>query len=134
MALIKCPECGKEISDKAITCPNCAYPIADSTPTGMVRIKMSAVKASTGLGGSQQVTMTSGDTVLWEGKTGQIAEAFFEKATPVEIKYHLSAMHYGGQCSGVIDPAAGKKYNVQVRQGLFKTVMELQRVDVIDSD
>lgn len=23
MALIKCPECGKEISDKAIKCPHC---------------------------------------------------------------------------------------------------------------
>lgn len=27
MALIKCPECGKEISDKANTCPNCGCPI-----------------------------------------------------------------------------------------------------------
>ncbi len=27
MALIKCPECGKEISDKAVSCPNCGYPI-----------------------------------------------------------------------------------------------------------
>lgn len=27
MALIKCPECGKEISDKASTCPNCGFPI-----------------------------------------------------------------------------------------------------------
>lgn len=27
MALIKCPECGKEFSDKAIACPNCACPI-----------------------------------------------------------------------------------------------------------
>lgn len=27
MALIKCPECGKEISDKASSCPNCGYPI-----------------------------------------------------------------------------------------------------------
>ena len=25
MALIKCVECGKEISDKAKTCPNCGY-------------------------------------------------------------------------------------------------------------
>lgn len=25
MALIKCPECGKEISDQAKTCPNCGY-------------------------------------------------------------------------------------------------------------
>ena len=27
MALISCPECGKEISDKAISCPNCGCPI-----------------------------------------------------------------------------------------------------------
>lgn len=27
MALIKCPECGKEISDVAVKCPNCGYPI-----------------------------------------------------------------------------------------------------------
>ena len=25
MALIKCPECGKEYSDTAIACPNCGY-------------------------------------------------------------------------------------------------------------
>lgn len=27
MALIKCPECGKEISDQASSCPNCGTPI-----------------------------------------------------------------------------------------------------------
>ena len=27
MALISCPECGKEISDKAIACPNCGNPM-----------------------------------------------------------------------------------------------------------
>lgn len=25
MALIKCPECGKEISDTSVTCPNCGF-------------------------------------------------------------------------------------------------------------
>ena len=29
MALITCPECGKQISDKAEACPNCGYPLAD---------------------------------------------------------------------------------------------------------
>ena len=29
MALIKCPECGKEVSDKASSCPNCGYPISN---------------------------------------------------------------------------------------------------------
>ncbi len=28
MALIKCPECGKQVSDKAEACPNCGYPVA----------------------------------------------------------------------------------------------------------
>lgn len=30
MALVKCPECGKEVSDKAVSCPNCAYPFEKS--------------------------------------------------------------------------------------------------------
>ena len=29
MALVNCPECGREISDKAKQCPHCAYPIAE---------------------------------------------------------------------------------------------------------
>lgn len=29
MALRNCPECGKEVSDKAYSCPNCGYPICD---------------------------------------------------------------------------------------------------------
>ena len=40
MALIKCPECGKEISDKALKCPQCGYPlkgddIADNITSGV---------------------------------------------------------------------------------------------------
>lgn len=27
MALINCPECGREVSDKAEKCPNCGYNI-----------------------------------------------------------------------------------------------------------
>jgi hypothetical protein len=30
MALINCPECQKEISNKATSCPNCGYPISES--------------------------------------------------------------------------------------------------------
>ncbi len=29
MALIKCPGCGKEISDKASTCINCGFPLSE---------------------------------------------------------------------------------------------------------
>jgi ribosomal protein L7/L12 len=27
MALIRCPECSNEISDKAVSCPKCGYPL-----------------------------------------------------------------------------------------------------------
>ena len=30
MALIKCPECGKEVSDRAEMCPQCGYPIDEN--------------------------------------------------------------------------------------------------------
>lgn len=33
MALITCPECGKEVSDKAATCPNCGCPLQQSQQT-----------------------------------------------------------------------------------------------------
>ena len=32
MALIKCPECGKEVSTAAETCPHCGYPIKNNEP------------------------------------------------------------------------------------------------------
>lgn len=41
MALIKCPECGKEISNRAEKCPNCGYPIiekVDSKKQGKIFI------------------------------------------------------------------------------------------------
>ncbi len=31
MALIKCPECGKDVSDRAPTCIHCGYPLSQST-------------------------------------------------------------------------------------------------------
>jgi hypothetical protein len=32
MALIKCPECGQDVSDKAFSCPHCGYPFKKQAP------------------------------------------------------------------------------------------------------
>ena len=32
MALIECPECGREVSSSAGACPQCAYPVGTGTP------------------------------------------------------------------------------------------------------
>ncbi len=34
MALIKCPECGKEISDQAPACIHCGYPLNKTVQSG----------------------------------------------------------------------------------------------------
>ena len=35
MALIKCPECGREISDKAASCPGCGCPSSEWQPKSL---------------------------------------------------------------------------------------------------
>lgn len=35
MALITCPECGKQVSDKATACPNCGCPISAAQPSAV---------------------------------------------------------------------------------------------------
>lgn len=39
MALIKCPECGKEISDSAVSCPGCGHPMKQKAPEVEVQDK-----------------------------------------------------------------------------------------------
>ncbi len=39
MALIKCPECNRDVSDKAATCPHCGYPLGWTTP-GLRRVQV----------------------------------------------------------------------------------------------
>ena len=132
MALIKCPECGAEVSDKASQCPRCAYPLAVMKPDGDVRIKMSGRTAR------QKASVLVGEQTIWEGYTGEIAEIHFDGPTHVKIIYHANAnfwgINLGAECEGDIDPAKGKKYALKETQGFFKAGLVLQRVDVLDSD
>jgi len=36
MALINCPECAREVSDKAVSCPQCGFPIAGQSTETLV--------------------------------------------------------------------------------------------------
>lgn len=134
MAMIQCPECGREVSDKANACPNCGCPISSTSPSGDVRIKFSPVKSPTGFNGNQSVSLMSNSGILWTGNSGEVAQLHFDGPTNVTVKYHMSMMHYGGECAGVIDPAKSRKYNVSARQGLFSTKLVLQPVDIFDAD
>lgn len=134
MALIKCPECGKDVSDKAKSCPVCGYPIESILPSGTVRIKTNPLKVGIGFNGNQKVSIMTSEKTLWEGNVGETAEIYFDGPTDVTVKYHLSLMHYGGECTGTVDPSKSKKYNISARQGIMSTKIVLQPVDVFDAD
>ena len=57
MAIIKCPECGKDVSDKAVSCPACGYPIASKIPNGDIQIKIGILKAKNKLQTGQMVLL-----------------------------------------------------------------------------
>ncbi|MDB6040693.1 MAG: Zinc-ribbon protein [Verrucomicrobiales bacterium] len=40
MALIKCPECSNDVSDKASSCPKCGYPIQSAIPLQTPDLKL----------------------------------------------------------------------------------------------
>ena len=44
MALIKCPECNKEISDKVKACPYCGYPFEQQEEAQKVEISSVNIK------------------------------------------------------------------------------------------
>lgn len=44
MALIKCPECGKKISDTAISCPNCGYNLSPKNQKKVTTVKTNLVR------------------------------------------------------------------------------------------
>ena len=44
MALINCPECGTQVSDKAEKCPKCAYPLKNKTSDQKETVKVSEVQ------------------------------------------------------------------------------------------
>lgn len=127
MALIKCPECGKDVSDKAKSCPVCGCPISNP---GVVRIKTSPANGDF----AQEVSIFSGGKLIWKGNAGKTAEIHFDAPADVIVKYHLSSKHYSGQCLGRIDPSKSKIYNVSAKRGFFTTKIVLQAVRASNVD
>ncbi len=44
MALITCPECKKEVSDRAMSCPSCACPLERAVTTGATGKKWKGIQ------------------------------------------------------------------------------------------
>ena len=128
MALIRCKECMREVSDRAATCPYCGYPIAKLSPSGIVQIKLGTFQST------QSATIIANGRTVWSGKTGQIAELKLERPTKVQVKYQMGLFDGAGSCEGLIDPSKSKKWAVVSRPGFITMKLTLQPVDIFDAD
>ena len=132
MALIKCPECSKEISNKANSCPHCGCPLSELITTGTVRIKMpnNIVEGWIGLFSSRKAEVKSKyGSILWQGKHGE--NASFTISEPTEIVINLGG--WANPVTGIVYPK--RKYSLVQDMGvhMFATY-RLTEVDYIDAD
>lgn len=133
MALTTCPDCGKQVSDKAPTCPNCGCPIAKPKQNKTVRIALPNTDALSG-GGiaglliAKNATVFAGLELLWSGKHGQTAIFDIDRPTKVTIDLRK----WANDVTGTVSP--GHRYQLvqDMSPHMFAT-FRLSEVDVIDS-
>ena len=128
MALINCPECNKEVSDKAKICPNCGFSISDAS-NDVVRIKIDQHPQLLG----QLVTIkdVSGNILVKNAHSGSIVD--------IPTKDDITIVFYTGlgitpMCLTKVSPKNGGKYRASWGAGIFSPqINSCSKVDVLDS-
>ena len=132
MAMIKCPECGRDVSDKAAACPGCGCPLSELIPGGVVKIKLPRTEQMAtgwvGLFASKEAWITVNGKTVWNGKHGETAS--FEIEGPTTIVVNLGT--WGNPIEATVSPK--KKYECVQDFGVhMKATFRLSEVDIIDS-
>lgn len=132
MALIKCPDCGREVSDKASSCPQCGCPLTEISPSGIVKIKLPKTEQMAdgviGLFSSKNASITANGDTLWSGKHGETASFTIDK--PTDITINLGT--WGNPVTATVQPK--HKYELIPDYGIhLKATFRLSEVDTIDS-
>lgn len=91
MALIKCPECGNEVSDKAVSCPRCGCPIAAQETHGS-----SPIAESTSTESNQEVAGKAVGGLIHGKKFWIVAAAIVVVAVACYFVYRSVVPQYSG--------------------------------------
>lgn len=126
MALIKCEECGKDVSDKAKSCPNCGCPIVNLNPAGIVTIKM-----CNGLAGTIKVFNMEDESVLWSGTAGSVATFKVDGETEIGIGWGFGCTPKRANKYTV---RGNEKYSLTWAKSFMTASVVFNKVDVIDSE
>ncbi len=131
-SLIKCPDCGNEVSKRAKVCIHCGCPLEELVTSGVVRIKIPSdiVYGWIGLFSSRKAVITSAHgKVIWEGSHGDNASFTIDEPTSIQIDL-------GGWANPVVGTVVPKKKYACIQDmGVHMlATYRLTEVDVIDAE
>ena len=142
MALIKCPECGKDVSSKSNICIHCGFPISSLLEKqGMVTIKYQSPPidiVATTKSQTQNIVTTSGH-VLCTIEPGRVSKFTIDKDTEIYAIPAYGSNFRKEKCkTNCIYLSPNKNTRIQlayvkVKLGLAY-ILVLNEIDVIDSD
>ena len=126
MALIKCPECGRDVSDKAQSCIHCGCPLAAVNPSGLVTVAVNGP----GMVKMYIFDMNTGKE-LWCGNNGEVARFNVEKETEISVIGSMERKHPERGAKAVV--RGGRRYEYKCIQSFFSVKYVINEIDVIDS-
>lgn len=117
MALIKCPECGKQISSRAISCPSCGCPISGSNAISKPTTAQVRVVCKT-------------NTMKVDGKPvshGNIVDITVNNSKNITISAWGGAVGvFGSSINATV--LAGHKYDLDIHMTLVGRMLYLKEV------
>lgn len=114
MAMIKCPECGKEVSDKASTCPSCGCPV-NGQKKGVDPKIIIAVVAVAIIAVIVILVIPKGNNSNVETKTvtNEVVEEPQVKSETMDMLFDLSS--YIGKAEDDVIDEIKQKYNAEIK-------------------
>ncbi len=85
MAMILCPDCGKDVSSLAIACPHCGFPVSAVSGNGFVYIKTPIHIEGNATKLYRKPVTISGKNVKWIGELGSCARFLVDGPTNIYI-------------------------------------------------
>ena len=128
MALIKCSECGKEVSDKASSCPNCGAPVESENNMQEKSLKVGIEVAK------DPNTITHYNCNIYDITNGnkiKIAQCKEEQSVIIECTENMLLQFDFDLRKEQYEVVPGKNYKVNFEKGLLTSKMFIEEVNSI---
>ena len=116
MALVKCPDCGREVSSSAVACPQCGCPVRKNT-SDKTKVKLPITRNT--YFDTPEIGLSDLDSnIIVTGRQGEIVEVDITQPTEVMLVYKpLLAKHQILRKVGTITIEPHKKHLLSLAPG-----------------